>query len=647
MTGTGLYFMPALYGQQLMVYRLPPSSASPVPMAIVVAPGRYKRFVLDSMLDVVASNTEYNNTFVRFRASDSYASPVPSPMGVGGNGPGFSNPSYRSADLGVDSDRNVYIVDAGNDRIQKFDSTGAYLAYWSTQFSNEDASFTYHPNLSVDENNHIYVVEVLGDSDGTWSNQRVLRKYDATGTLLDAYPLPPGTLGSTDNALLVRGGKVFITNGSTHQVHVFSIDGTLPAAPPPTPIGVVLAERAQSIVVAWSPVPQAASYRVERSLSSTGPFSDVTSDLQPYASLEREPRSTRWLDPTATATGPYYYRVAAVNEAGVSAFSSVIAGGPVAGVSPLPLDPLMTLSGGMNPFDFSVSTNADDGIPGGGIYVSAGPSSAPSPVVYVTNWASHRVQRFDNEGGFLDAFGFLTGASWGFDSSPTPSFSTRPNYYSGIGGDADGNFYVWSLHESPWLRRIQKFDGLTGALMFEFTVPDFVHVRANFAADSAEKFYFTSRISNAIYWRLQSDPNEQGEFAGFGSGPCQFVNDRTNVGIVVDSTGDIYMPDRGGARIHRFSGSSRTHTLSWPVSIVGDTPIAIDENDFIYVLEDDFALAETASRVVRKYSKSGALLEEYQISIEKVGSIFVRGGKLYVSDRTSNEVPVYTLPTGP
>ncbi len=82
----------------------------------------------------------------------------------------FSNPS----DVYVDTTGNIFVVDSGNDRIQRFDSTGTHLETIGS-FGSGSGQFSEPSGIFVDNSGNLFVADTL--------NSRIV-KLDSTGNQL-------------------------------------------------------------------------------------------------------------------------------------------------------------------------------------------------------------------------------------------------------------------------------------------------------------------------------------------------------------------------------------------------------------------------------------------------------------------------------
>lgn len=98
--------------------------------------------------------------------------------GTSGNANGQFNTPY---DMATDSNGNVFVLDRGNNRVQKFSANGTYISkfglsgYATGEFSSPHA-------IAIDANNNIYVADTM--------NLRI-QKFDANGTFIRAWGATP------------------------------------------------------------------------------------------------------------------------------------------------------------------------------------------------------------------------------------------------------------------------------------------------------------------------------------------------------------------------------------------------------------------------------------------------------------------------
>ena len=138
----------------------------------------------DSSGNVYVADTG-NNRIQKFNSSGTFLAK----WGANGSADGeFNTP----AGITTDSSGNVYVTDTNNHRIQKFNSSGTFLAKWGTSGSG-DGEFDRPYDITTDSSGNVYVVEMY--------NHRI-QKFDSNGTFLAKW----GTLGSADGEFIIMYG---------------------------------------------------------------------------------------------------------------------------------------------------------------------------------------------------------------------------------------------------------------------------------------------------------------------------------------------------------------------------------------------------------------------------------------------------------
>jgi DNA-binding beta-propeller fold protein YncE len=146
-------------------------------------------------------------------------------------------------DIAIDAAGNIYVVDSGNHRIQKFDSTGKFLGKWGARGSG-DGQFEFPIGIALDSSGKFAYVTDKGNHriqkfDVSSSPVRFITKWGSecnltatppTGRCLD--PDGPGPLQVGDGqffepqAVVVDGaGNVYVSDTGNHRIQKFDPSG--------------------------------------------------------------------------------------------------------------------------------------------------------------------------------------------------------------------------------------------------------------------------------------------------------------------------------------------------------------------------------------------------------------------------------------
>lgn len=220
--------------------------------------------------------------------------------------------------------------------------------------------------------------------------------------------------------------------------------------------------------------------------------------------------------------------------------------------------------------------------------------------VYVADNLNYRVQKFDNNGTFIRAWGrdvVAGNANTGFEIClPADTCkggvqgSGGGHFYTvtGIAVDNDGNVYA----TEPYNRRVQKFTGdgtfiaawgwdvkVGGGTGYEICLPaDTCQIgiigtgdgQFNFptdvAVDAAGNVYVSDPINERIQ-KFTSDGVFLLKWGSSGDGPGEFS---TPNGVTVDKAGNVFVSDSGNDRIQKFA----PREWSWMTTRATPSPIS-------------------------------------------------------------------------
>ena len=119
--------------------------------------------------------------------------------------------------VAVDSLDNVYVTDLVNDRIQKFNSSGAFLTQWGSS-GNESGQFRLPWGTAVDSSGNVYVSDLVNDCIQKFNSSGIfLAKLGSSGNETGQFLCPTGVaVDSLDNVYVADTGNSRIQkfNGS-------------------------------------------------------------------------------------------------------------------------------------------------------------------------------------------------------------------------------------------------------------------------------------------------------------------------------------------------------------------------------------------------------------------------------------------------
>jgi hypothetical protein len=277
-----------------------------------------------------------------------------------------------------------------------------------------------------------------------------------------------------------------------------------------------------------------------------------------------------------------------------------------------------------------------------------------SGYVYVSDYANHRVQKFDTLGNFIGWWGGCNDAShvgsghWHAPGSPHQPESGSGNgeftYLHGIDVDSVGYIYV-----SDWQnQRIQKFTsdgsyvrqwGTAGSADGEFNQPTGIGV-------DPSGYVYVADTANHRVQKFTSDGDYVAQWGSYGSGNGQF---QSPYDIGFDSSGYAYVSDYGNNRIQKFT-SDGDYVAQWGSYGSGNGQfnhphyIAVDVHACVYV-------SDGANDRIQKFTGDGAYLTQWGSSGSGNGQfngpcgIAVDSSEcVYVTDYSNDRVQKFLFP---
>ncbi len=121
-------------------------------------------------------------------------------------------------DIVTDSKGNIYVSDAGNNRIQKFDSDGKFVLEFGEK-GKKDGQLNRPRDVTVDNAGFIYVTDRLNHK---------IQKFDSQGNFVLSFGsrgVDDGEFNQPTGIALDSKGKLYVTDLKNHRYQVFSSSG--------------------------------------------------------------------------------------------------------------------------------------------------------------------------------------------------------------------------------------------------------------------------------------------------------------------------------------------------------------------------------------------------------------------------------------
>jgi len=144
--------------------------------------------------------------------------------GTSGTGDGeFNGPTDVAMYCEYIEPKHVYVVDSGNNRIQKFDGVGNFIAKWGT-LGEGDGEFNQPVSVAIDDEGYVYVTDFANNRIQKFdSNGNFVLKWGSLGTDAGQFQGPYGI--AFENHEHFDPKYVYVTDQGNHRVQLFTKSG--------------------------------------------------------------------------------------------------------------------------------------------------------------------------------------------------------------------------------------------------------------------------------------------------------------------------------------------------------------------------------------------------------------------------------------
>jgi len=270
---------------------------------------------------------------------------------------------------------------------------------------------------------------------------------------------------------------------------------------------------------------------------------------------------------------------------------------------------------------------------------------APDGSYYVADSRNHRIQHFNADGGFLDAWGLFA------DNNLAPAPIGTFNEPWGVAVGPDGSVYV----TDTWNHRVQKFTA-TGKSLTMWghyglaEQPESMWGPRGIAVDTRGKV-FVADTGNKRVVIFNSEGKYISQFGAAGLEPGEFDEP---VGIAVSKDGTIYITDTWNQRMQSFLPSTDGLTYvpykqwdinAWFGQSLDNKPfVAVDSHDHVFVTDPE------GYRVI-EFSYQGDVIQTWgdygtgPVNFALISGIAIdKDDHIWITDSGNNRVMRFSLP---
>lgn len=132
----------------------------------------------------------------------------------GGRGTGDGQ-FTRAIYVAVDTQGHVFVTDDRNPVVQKFDNHGQFLLKWGS-LGNKEGQFNHATAIAADSEGNLYISDYENDC---------VQKFDNNGSFLTSWRMGKGGTGTPEAIAIDRTDRIYIADSELNQIEVFDQAG--------------------------------------------------------------------------------------------------------------------------------------------------------------------------------------------------------------------------------------------------------------------------------------------------------------------------------------------------------------------------------------------------------------------------------------
>ncbi len=540
------------------------------------------------------TSTSYGNTINNAPNNDVFYN-YTSQFGSAGSGDGqFTNPGQ----IAKDSSNNIYVVDSGNNRVQKFDNNGNYLSQFGSGGSG-DGQFATPLGIVIDNSDNIYVAD---------SGNNRIQKFNSSGGYIGEF----GSTGSGDGQFnfptgmsLDSSGNIYVADTGNSRIQIFNSSGNY--------------------------------------LSQFGSFGSDIGQFNGPVAVEVSVLNRIIVSDQGNN------RVQIFNMDGVYQGSVGSINTPT-GIDSDSQGNIYVASGGSNnvqlynPFGTLIQEYGSSGSGDGEFSLPGSVKLDGNGNIFVSEYLGNRIQKFSLTPVFK--LGSFSASLYGLSCDVT-------YHYRAFITNEEGTFYGQDQTFTACLtmstNQANNISNSAGTLNGSVASTNNTIVRRGFEYGTSPSFGSSSFNTSGSY-----STNFTSEFGSLGAGNGQFNYLQSVFGSAIDSDGNIYVVDTGDYRVQKFDNNG--NYLSQFGSYGSGDGQFIEPSDIAINPDGNLFVVDPANNRIQVFSPNGDYLNQFfsgssvtlEIDENNFGYLVSpEGFVLKVNLATSEVLPIGSQGTGP